>query len=184
MTAALAPLGDTYTAADLEHMPDDALRYEVLDGALTVSPAPVNFHTTAAWLFALAVNEQLPAEYMAMNGLQIGSGASPNALIPDMVITTRAVAHALRPCEPEEVLVAVEFVSPGSQRRDRVYKPDRYAAWGIPCYWRVEPAGDAWHLVELRLKGDSYEELGIAEGTFRTTEPFPLSIPLPTRAET
>ena len=33
-----------YTLADLERFPDDGSRYELLDGVLSVTPAPSNAH--------------------------------------------------------------------------------------------------------------------------------------------
>lgn len=34
------PHGRVFTAADLEGMPDDGNRYEIIDGALIVTPSP------------------------------------------------------------------------------------------------------------------------------------------------
>ena len=33
--------GEEWTVDDLDHLPDDGLQYELLDGLLLVSPAPV-----------------------------------------------------------------------------------------------------------------------------------------------
>ncbi len=35
-----SPGSDRWTAADLDHLPDDGLRYEVLNGQLVVNAAP------------------------------------------------------------------------------------------------------------------------------------------------
>jgi Uma2 family endonuclease len=39
---------------------------------------------------------------------------------------------------PEDIMLAVEVVSPHSGTRDRLHKPGEYAEAGIPHYWRVE----------------------------------------------
>jgi Uma2 family endonuclease len=41
-----------------------------------------------------------------------------------------------------EVDLVVEVVSPESERRDRVIKPEEYAAAGIPEFWLVEQHPD------------------------------------------
>jgi Uma2 family endonuclease len=41
-------------------------------------------------------------------------------------------------CEPHDVVLAVEAVSPTTQTIDRLHKPAEYAAAGIEHYWRVE----------------------------------------------
>jgi hypothetical protein len=40
--------GRPFTVADLDRMPDDRHRYELLDGALVVSPRPTNPHQEVA----------------------------------------------------------------------------------------------------------------------------------------
>ena len=62
---------------------------------------------------------------------------------------------------PEDVVLAVEVVSPGSYVRDRRHKPIEYGEAGIPHYWRVE----IWpHLAvhTHRLDGsDQYVDTGV-----------------------
>jgi Uma2 family endonuclease len=62
---------------------------------------------------------------------------------------------------PEDVLLAVEVVSPGSYTRDRKHKPIEYGEAGIPHFWRVE----IWpHLAvhTHRLDGsDQYVRTGV-----------------------
>jgi Uma2 family endonuclease len=42
--AVMPRMSDDWTVDDLEHLPDDGLRYELLDGILLVTPAPVPIH--------------------------------------------------------------------------------------------------------------------------------------------
>ncbi len=57
------PRGRGLTRDDLDAMPDDGHRYELLDGALIVSPAPRVIHQeVSANLFAL-MRPACPAEF-------------------------------------------------------------------------------------------------------------------------
>lgn len=40
--------------------------------------------------------------------------------------------------KPEDVILAVEVVSADPRERDREVKPRKYAAAGVPHFWRVE----------------------------------------------
>lgn len=49
MTAVIVlPRSHEWTVDDLEHLPDDGLQYELIDGILLVSPAPMAPHQRAA----------------------------------------------------------------------------------------------------------------------------------------
>jgi Uma2 family endonuclease len=94
------------------------------------------------------------------------------------------VSGHLPPCRHEhparaaDVVLAVEVLSPGSRRLDRVLKRAEYADAGIPHHWIVdldEPAS----LIACHLAGEfGYVEDGAVTGVFRTTEPFPVEINL------
>lgn len=48
-----APGLDRWTAADLDHMPENGLRYEALNGQLVVNPAaPITGSSSQAWTTA------------------------------------------------------------------------------------------------------------------------------------
>jgi hypothetical protein len=59
------------------------------------------------------------------------------------------------------VLLVVEVISPSHAKIDRWDKPIRYAAAGIPHFWRVElEGGRAPYVLCYGLDGDRYAELG------------------------
>jgi Uma2 family endonuclease len=55
-----------------------------------------------------------------------------------------------------DALAAVEILSPGSRRLDRILKLAEYAEAGVPAYLVVEP-GPPVVLTEFRLIDDAYE---------------------------
>jgi hypothetical protein len=78
---------------------------------------------------------------------------------------------------PDDVLLAVEVVGPGSVRMDRVAKPAQYAAGGIPHLWRVEL--DPLELITHELGVDVYRETGRFSGDVDVDRPVPLRFRLP-----
>ncbi|WP_370542190.1 Uma2 family endonuclease [Amycolatopsis sp. FDAARGOS 1241] len=80
----------------------------------------------------------------------------------------------------DEVLVAVEIVSPGSKRTDHVTKHEEYADAGLPCYWIVD-LGDPVSVVACHQAGElDYPDAPAVTGVFATSEPFPANIDLTT----
>lgn len=179
MAAPLAPLARTraFTIHDLFETPDDGYRYEVLDGALIVSPAPNTFHQYFGDEVRLLFRQAAPPGVHAVTAIAVRLGEDTTAFIPDVVVTTVDPRSRRKWVEAHEVLAVVETVTPGSTRRDRILKPAVYASAGIACYWRVEldpePAvfvyvldGDAYRLVDTLKAG----EVGSTE------HPFPVRL--------
>lgn len=54
------PRSRPLTRADLDAMPDDGHRYELIDGVLLVTPAPVTRHQRASFQLGLALHRSLP----------------------------------------------------------------------------------------------------------------------------
>jgi Uma2 family endonuclease len=131
-----------WTADMARALPDDGMRYEVLDGQLAVTPAPSWDHqrvVTALWrrldeyLRPLGIAEALcaPADVEF----------SPRRLVqPDIFVIPRRPGE-VRPREWSDVkslLLAVEVLSPTSARRDRIAKRAIYQAEGVSDYWIVD----------------------------------------------
>ncbi len=56
------PGATEWTVDDLDRLPDDGLRYELLDGILLVSPAPTRRHQRAVWQLGLLLQAPCPPE--------------------------------------------------------------------------------------------------------------------------
>lgn len=127
-----------FTAFDLLEMPDDGQRYEVLDGALIMSPAPTPRHQQVADRLRDVLRAAAPPglEVLGATGLRLRD--DDTGFIPDVVVTDVDPVTAGPLLEAWEVLAVVEVVSPSSRRHDRVTKPEVYAEAGVPCLWRVE----------------------------------------------
>lgn len=166
-----------YTVHDLFDMPDDGRRYEVLDGALLVSPAPDSLHQIVGDIVSHLFRETAPPGVHSVTGVAVRLGEDTTTFIPDVVVTTVDPRTRRLWLEAHEVLAVVEIVSPNSKRRDRVLKPHVYAGVGIPCYWRVELDPGPRILVYV-LDGDAYRLVDtLKSGTAGGTEyPFPVTL--------
>jgi len=74
----------------------------------------------------------------------------------------------------EQVLIAVEVVSPGTKRQDRFEKPVKYSAAGIPHYWRIEQ--DPVHVFAYDLVDGRYELAGDSAEAMTLRKPFDIEL--------
>ncbi|HZG68876.1 MAG TPA: Uma2 family endonuclease [Herpetosiphonaceae bacterium] len=133
-----------WTTADLELMPDDGKRYEIVDGELYVSTQPHYYHQYACGRIYLCLenwNDQTHAgQAIQVPGLIFGEN---DDVAPDVIwISNERLQTALAPdgklhAAPELV---VEVLSPGStnERRDREVKLKLYSRRGVLEYWIVD----------------------------------------------
>lgn len=160
---------DGWTVDDL---PDEGTRlYELVDGALLVSPPPRLEHDDAASALDHLLAPLLPADLRV--GLHRGMYFDRrNYRHPDVAIFSRSAARAKGRIEASDVVLAVEVVSPSSVSTDRVAKPAQYAAAGIVRYWRLEPA--PLLLVVHELAEGAYRETGRYDDVVAVQRPVPL----------
>lgn len=165
------PLGaDGWTVDDLERLPDDGLRYELVDGALLVTPPPPNDHNLFANELGYLLRGMLSRDWVVLAPgaveFDVRNWRSPDLL----VVRRKALQHKY--ARPDEALLAMEVMSPSSVSTDRLTKPAQFAAAGIPHYWRIEPAEPV--LITHRLEGSVYRETGRHLGEVVLDEPVPL----------
>jgi Uma2 family endonuclease len=181
MTAALSdlPPAGGWTADDLDALPVDGVRRELLDGVLLVSPSPSSVHQVIAGRLLVALEQTCPEHLFVSqaNDVQI----SPRRLfIPDVLVTTfEAASRRDGKYAPAEVLLAVEIVSPSSQSMDRVMKPALYAKAGIPFYWMIEiEGGITVHTYKLDFTDEVYQPSGTFTDAIKIDEPWRIEIPI------
>jgi Uma2 family endonuclease len=144
------PTTAPWTIEQLERLPEDGNRYEVLDGELLVTPAPGDVHEELVTMF-----RELVAAFVAKHRLGrvyargvVRAGASQ--LEPDLVV--RPIA-ALRGWENAPLpLLVVEVLSGSTRVRDTGKKRDFYVASGMPDYWMVDREGQMVVVVRGRFE--------------------------------
>ena len=126
-----------WTRADLDRLPDDGNRYEVLNGELLVTPAPSTFHQEiVAWLNAklllFVVANALGRVYHPRSVIVVDG----SQLEPDMMV--RPIAPFREWEDAPLPILVIEVLSKVTRRRDLEGKRDFYVARGIPEYWAVD----------------------------------------------
>lgn len=163
MTEVLVP-PDGWTTAT---MPDLEGRCELVDGSLLVMPPERPRNLRVAINLAMLLRPLLGREWDVLCGAGVHFDAR-NYREPDLVVCRRDAVDAGQ-VTPEDVLLAVEVVSPSTRSSDRVAKPAQYAAAAIPSFWRIESEPPA--LVVGRLAGDVYREVGRFDDVVEVEEP-------------
>jgi Uma2 family endonuclease len=171
------PADRPLTVADLDLTPDDGCRYELDDGVLVVSPAPVTLHQRVLHRLEVLLDASCPPEFELLPGPGVVM-SEIQYRIPDLVVVrvdTVGFAHKNLTKPPELV---VEIASPSTAHYDRGRKKAVYAEFGIPSYWIVVPDPEQPSLTAYTLTGDRFTEVGraVGEQRFATTTPFPVGI--------
>lgn len=161
-----------WTVDDLDAYPESHHRYELTDGALTVSPSPSSLHQAVAMHLGVRLDDIAPEPLAVTQGVEIRFGRQLTR-IPD-VLVVRSDQPGRHWFAPSEVLVAVEIESPGSHLEDRATKPTLYAHYGIPHYWRVEVDPPLVSMYSLG-HGDCYQMIS-AGPRLSVSEPFAVDI--------
>jgi Uma2 family endonuclease len=146
------------TYDDYCELPNDRNRYEILDGELSVTPAPRTKHQSiSGHLYRILANHivanQLGDIYAAPTDVIL---ATTTVVQPDLIVigndrrgivTERAIEGA--------PTLAVEILSPTTERTDREIKAQLYAKYVVPHYWLIDP--DQPTIEAYELAGDQYK---------------------------
>jgi Uma2 family endonuclease len=168
------PHGREFTRADLDRMPHNGNRYELIDGLLVVSPSPTWQHQRVVGrlyrILADACSEDLEV-FVAPMDVVLGDDT---VVIPDVLVARRADLgeRDLRSAP----MLAIEVLSPSTARSDRSLKCSRYESAGTPSYWTVDPVEvslTAWDLLD-----GTYVQVGQVKGdsSWTAAQPFPVAM--------
>ncbi|WP_460712627.1 Uma2 family endonuclease [Nocardioides dilutus] len=123
------PYSRPLTRDDLDSMPDDGHRYELLDGMLIVSPAPRHLHQRAVGRVFRLVDDAAPDGLEALMAPFEVVLAIDTVFQPDLLLARREdFTDRDLPAVP---VLAVEVLSPSSRLFDLNTKKARYeqAVW-------------------------------------------------------
>ncbi|WP_017555730.1 Uma2 family endonuclease [Nocardiopsis baichengensis] len=165
------------TVDDLARMPDDGGKYELADGRLEVTPAPVFDHTRVEGRLQTYLGNLAPDgfEVLPDPGMNLHGDPSRHRR-PDLAVIREG--EEARPYLTRPPLLVVEVLSPESTIRDTHRKRSEYAGFGIESYWIIAPSVEKTAVFELRLDGGAYRDVQEALDTdvFATEAPFPLRL--------
>ncbi|MGI5402377.1 Uma2 family endonuclease [Streptomyces sp. CA-135486] len=188
MTAEIAhpwpvPPQDGYTVDDLLTLPDLPPHTELIDGSLVFVSPQRYFHSIVIDLLVNSLRRTVPPELRVAREMTVvidkRNGPEPDvSVVRAAAVRNRGQTHF----QVRDVLLAVEVVSPDSESRDHDTKPHKYAAAGIPYFWRVEMAGvddhPVVHVFELDKETRAYTPTGTYRDTLKLSVPFDIDIDL------
>ncbi|GAB2867759.1 Uma2 family endonuclease [Streptomyces deserti] len=156
-------------------------KVEIIEGIITVSPAPAFRHNLIAARIQRRLYSVIPDDWEIFQTLAIAVPSRLGMLIPDLVVApvredTDTDTHI--PAGLAELVV--EVTSKSNARHDRISKPAAYATAGIPLYLLVDrwaPDGPTTTLYG-EPKGDVYRPLSTAKfgEPIKLPDPFDLVI--------
>jgi len=164
-----------YTIEDVLGLPSDAPRVELRDGVMIVVPSPTLGHQNIGSLLWLWLRQHAPDEFVAAIAVGVAVGVR-DTLEPDVVLLRAPVANTSHYFDGEQVAIAVEVVSPGTKRRDRLEKPADYAAAGVSHFWRIEQ--NPIHVFAYDLVGGRYELSADSDTELVLAAPFEIKLPI------
>jgi Uma2 family endonuclease len=144
-------------------------RYELMDGELSLVPAPTTLHQTVAQNLEYLLTKHVRATRCgrvlhAPLDVVLGVGERRDVVQPDILYVDKARTRIITNDEvagaPDLV---IEILSPGTKRRDRGYKRTLYERSGVREYWIVDPESsvvDVFVLIATGFGPAARHELG------------------------
>lgn len=166
------PPAGGYTADDLDRLPDLPPHTELIDGSLVFASPQTKFHMRAMRVLENRLHQAAPSELEVVREMTITLGKRDRPE-PDVMVAHAEADTGLRQTSyhPEDIVLAVEVVSEDSGARDRDTKPRKYAAAGIPHFWRVEEKDGrpVVYVFELEPATRTYAVTGIHHDRLKLT---------------
>ncbi|MFI0739707.1 Uma2 family endonuclease [Streptomyces sp. NPDC021100] len=155
----------------------EGCKVEIIEGIVTVSPAPANQHNSIAWKLQRQLTNVIPEDWGLYQTLAVAIPARSGVYIPDLVVAPETVVDASieeAVNESENYIQAsaasfiCEITSKTNARHDRISKPAGYARAGVPLYLLIdrwapggptitlygEPGDDVYRVLQAGKFGD------------------------------
>jgi Uma2 family endonuclease len=174
------PSSFAWTYSEYARFPDDGNRYEVIDGEVLVTPAPSPRHQRIAFLLGMKLEAYVAREQLGLILPEIDLlFVTGQFLRPDLLFVPDHARAGLTDRGMELVPgLVVEVLSPTSAAIDRIKKPRRYADFGVPEYWVVDPEEQAvwvWRFADGKTDAERRTDL-VTWLPSGATDPFTLEL--------
>ncbi|WP_242613619.1 Uma2 family endonuclease [Herbihabitans rhizosphaerae] len=166
-----------WTLEEVLALPEDnGQRIELIDGALVVSPAPTSRHQEVLQNVQFSLRDVIPPGHRSLPGINILL-APRRLLIPDLTVTAEQGNFLYG--TSDNVLLAVEVLSPLTGAYDKALKRQLYAEAAIGYFLLIDPVPEPPTATLFELDGEEYTEIAHSEdGLLRIELPFPVEIDL------
>ena len=179
-----------FTWDDLQAMPADRFRWELVDGQLLVTPAPRLRHQRAVGRLFGLLTAACPETLEVVLSPYDWKISPTTVFEPDLMVVRKDQLDLDEPFTGTPLLV-VEVRSPSTAASDRTLKRRQYEQHGAAAYWLVDPGGPGTpgldpvgpargasrvpSLTVLRLQDGAYVE----ETSITGDEPYEANFPFP-----
>lgn len=175
ITEAWPARGQPFTLRDLDRLPDDGRRYELLDGVVVVSPRPTTVRQLAMLRLAKLLDDRCPEGLLVLPepALQLSADTEFD---PDVVVARREDVGGAKLTAPP--LLVVEIRSPSTALIDLNRKKAAYQKFDVPSYWIVDPDLREPSLTAFELHDGRYVPLAKVTGNemLRAERPFDVEV--------
>lgn len=160
------------TRDDLDALPDDGLRHELVDGTFVMTPAPGVPHQRFLLGLYRALHLAVAETDLEVLVAPLDVVLGPHVVEPDLIIAPRA-AFSQRDLSTAPLLV-VEVRSPSTAWLDEGRKRSLYEESGVTQYWLADPVKPS--VTVLTLVDGRYEQTALVQGEEVLTLHSPLHI--------
>ena len=168
------PVDNMLTREELDALPDDRLRHELIDGAFVMTPAPGVGHQRmlVELLFVLKPACRGTDLEVLMAPLDVVLGSS--VVEPDLLVAP-AAAFTDRDL-PTAPLLVVEICSPSTSWIDQGRKRSLYEEHGVAHYWLADPHEPSLTILDL-IDGEYVETAhAVGDESISLTAPFTITL--------
>ncbi|HEU5431635.1 MAG TPA: Uma2 family endonuclease [Thermomicrobiales bacterium] len=143
---------------------------ELIDGEIVMTPSPVPRHQVILTRLLRRLGDAVTE---ASRGLALPAPLDvwfdeANIMQPDIIVLLNdRLGQVTAKLIEQAPNLLVEVVSPTSRVRDRAVKRTRYARFGVPEYWLVEPGANAM-VVHAEPDGTDYRAVSIETGVVQS----------------
>ena len=165
--------GRVFTQADLDAMPDDGNRYELVDGLIVVTPSPSLAHQRVSAELFFKLRLSCPSNLRVLSAPLDVTLADDTVIQPDLLVADPTTFTELRLIGAPRL--AVEILSPSTRLYDLNTKKSALERAGCPAYWVVDPSGPSITAWELRDGSYILTQHSTGDQTFTVDTPFQVS---------
>ena len=167
-----------WTVDDLDALPDDGFQYELFDGVLVVSPAPIPRHQRALLGMAVLLRDACPPELEVFVAPLDFQPNRVRSFQPDVLVVRRDRIGEKNIQHPP--VLAVEVLSKSTRTKDLILKRAMYASSGVVHSWVFDPTDgpDKPEFTAMELRDGVYRDVAHAVGdeTVRVELPYPVDV--------
>ncbi len=142
-----------YTKADYNALPE-GFPAQLIEGCLVKEPSPTYEHNSIATCLFLQLGGIVAPELLPMPPSDVGLGKH-DVYQPDIVVLRSVPAPNAR--DVGIPLLAIEILSPSTERRDRYVKRTKLIEAGTAEVWLIDPKErhiEVWSKAGMRLASD------------------------------